>query len=83
MMREHDRIVLTVAMPHERLEVGDVGTVVPVYADGKAFEVEFTTLDGATAATATHDTLRLSVPLGPEMRNPHATTRSRRSVSER
>ena len=55
MIREHDRIVLTVAMPHERLEVGDVGTVVHVYADGKAFEVEFTTLDGATAATATVD----------------------------
>jgi hypothetical protein len=30
--------------------VGDVGTVVHVYADGKAFEVEFTTLDGKTAA---------------------------------
>jgi hypothetical protein len=33
--------------------VGDVGTVVHVYADGKAFEVEFTTLDGKTAAVAT------------------------------
>jgi hypothetical protein len=33
--------------------VGDVGTVVHVYADGKAFEVEFTALDGKTAAVAT------------------------------
>ena len=32
---------------------GDVGTVVHVYADGKAFEIEFMTLDGQTAAVAT------------------------------
>jgi hypothetical protein len=45
MIKEHDRIVLTEPGPAEGLEVGDVGTVVHVYADGKAFEVEFTTLD--------------------------------------
>jgi hypothetical protein len=39
--------------PGEGLEGGDVGTVVHVYPDGKAFEVEFTTLDGNTAAVAT------------------------------
>ena len=53
MIKEHDRIVLTEPIPAEGLEVGDVGTVVHVYADGKAFEVEFTTLDGTTAAVAT------------------------------
>jgi Domain of unknown function (DUF4926) len=37
---------LTKPVPAEGLEVGDVGTVVHVCADGKAFEVEFTTLDG-------------------------------------
>lgn len=31
-------------MPAERLERGDVGTVVHVSADGQAFEVEFMTL---------------------------------------
>jgi hypothetical protein len=55
MIKEHDRIVLTKAIPDEGLEVGDVGTVVHVYGDGKAFEVEFTTLDGRTAAVATVD----------------------------
>jgi hypothetical protein len=50
MIKEHDRIVLTAPVPTEDLEVGDVGTVVHVYADGRAFEVEFTTLDGTTAA---------------------------------
>ena len=53
MIREHDRVVLTAPVARERLEIGDVGTVVHVYTDGKAFEVEFTTLDGRTAAVAT------------------------------
>jgi len=53
MITEHDRVVLTAPVTKEGLETGDVGTVVHVYADGKAFEVEFTTLDGNTAAVAT------------------------------
>ena len=53
MIHELDRVVLTEPVPAERLERGDVGTVVHVYADGKAFEVEFITLDGQTAAVAT------------------------------
>jgi hypothetical protein len=40
-------------VPAKRLECGDVGTVVHVYADGKAFEVEFMMLAGQTAAVAT------------------------------
>lgn len=55
MITEHDRVVLTAPVPKERLEIGDVGTVVHVYDDGKAFEVEFTALDGHTAAVATVD----------------------------
>ena len=53
MIREFDRVVLTAAVPSEGLVSGDVGTVVHVYEDGKAFEVEFMTLDGQTAAVAT------------------------------
>lgn len=53
MIKEHDRVVLTAPVPVSHLDVGDVGTVVHVYADGEAVEIEFTTLDGATAATAT------------------------------
>jgi hypothetical protein len=53
MIREHDRVVLTAPIPSEGLEAGDVGTVVHIYEDGGAFEVEFTTLDGDTAAVAT------------------------------
>lgn len=53
MIREHERVVLEASFPNEGLEAGDVGTVVHVYRDGKAYEVEFTTLDGKTAAVVT------------------------------
>ena len=55
-MKELDRVVLTEPIPAEGLEAGDVGTVVHVYRDGRAFEVEFTTLDGKTAAVVTVET---------------------------
>lgn len=53
MIKEHERVVLTVAIPDEQLEPGDVGTVVHIYRDGQAYEVEFVALDGRTAAVAT------------------------------
>jgi hypothetical protein len=53
MMKEHDCVVLTADFPDERLEAGDVGTVVHIHKDGAAYEVEFTTLDGHTVAVAT------------------------------
>ena len=53
MIKEHDRVVLTTPVPAEALEAGDVGTVVHLYRDGLACEVEFTTLDGKTAAVVT------------------------------
>ncbi len=46
MIAEHTSIVLTVDIPAAGLEVGDVGVVVHVHRDGKAYEVEFMTLDG-------------------------------------
>ena len=52
-IKEHERVVLTVNLPAEKLEAGDVGTVVHIYRDGLAYEVEFFTLDGQTAAVAT------------------------------
>ena len=53
MIKELDLVVLTASFPNEGLEPGDVGAVVHVYEDGRAFEVEFTTLDGETAAVVT------------------------------
>lgn len=53
MIKEHDRVVLATTVPSEGLVEGDVGTVVHVYRDGQAYEVEFTTLEGKTAAVVT------------------------------
>lgn len=53
MIKEHDRIVLKTGVPAKGLEAGDVGTIVHIYRDGAAYEVEFTTLNGDTAAVVT------------------------------
>lgn len=52
-IKEHERVVLTTSVPASGLEAGDVGTVIHVYQDGQACEVEFVTLDGRTAAVLT------------------------------
>jgi hypothetical protein len=52
-IKEHDCVVLTKNLPEERLEAGDVGTVVHIHKDGAAYEVEFVTLAGRTVAVAT------------------------------
>ena len=53
MIKEHDRVVLKKGVPGEGLKAGDVGTVVHVHDKGRAFEVEFLTLDGETVAVTT------------------------------
>lgn len=50
MIKEHDRIILKEAVEEHGLLPGDIGVVVFVHGGGKAFEVEFVTLDGKTAA---------------------------------
>ena len=52
MFAEHDRIVLTSDIGAADLRAGDVGTIVDVYRDSAAFEVEFLALDGHSAAVA-------------------------------
>jgi len=53
MIEEHDRIVLTESLPKSDPQAGDVGTVVHVYDEGTAYEVEFFYLDGRTVAVET------------------------------
>ena len=53
MFKEHDLIVLTSDIPQKGLKSGDVGTIVHVHTDDQAYVVEFTTLEGDTAAIAT------------------------------
>lgn len=52
-LRERDRAALRQDLPNFGLIAGDVGTVVFVHADGKAYEVEFMTTDGHTVAVET------------------------------
>ena len=63
MIKEHERVVLKKAVPGKALEAGDVGTVVHVYRDGLAYEVEFTMLDGKTAAVVTVEAAQIR-PVG-------------------
>ena len=51
----YDRIVLTYDLPGSNLKKGDVGTVVEIYNDGEAYEVEFFALDGSTLDVRTVD----------------------------
>ncbi len=53
MIKEHDQVVLTKCIPGLGLEPGDVGVVIHINADGKAYEVEFMTLEGETIGTST------------------------------
>jgi len=64
MIKEHDRVVLNTSVPAEGLEQGDVGTVVHVYKDGEAYEVEFVALDGHTAAVVTLEAAQVR-PISP------------------
>lgn len=53
MIREHERAVLTRDLPERGLKAGDVGTVVHVYRDGAAYEIELFALDGRTLDVVT------------------------------
>ena len=53
MIKELDTVALTRDLPTQGLVAGDLGAVVMVYADGKAFEIEFVSLTGETIALLT------------------------------
>lgn len=54
-MNEHDLVVLNRDLPEHGLTEGDVGTIVHMYTDGEAFEVEFALASGETVAVLTLD----------------------------
>ena len=53
MLIEHSLVVLNREMVDHGLHAGDVGTVVFIYENGKAYEVEFVDGDGSTIALLT------------------------------
>jgi Domain of unknown function (DUF4926) len=70
MIKEHERVVLKSSIAAHGLEAGDVGTVVHVYDEGQAYEVEFVALDGHTAAVATVEAAEVRAGTPAEI--PHA-----------
>ena len=83
MIHEHECVVWTVPLPAGGLEAGDNGTVVHVYKDGEAHEVEFIILAGETAAVATMEAPQVRpiasgggcVNVQPHARSPSFTSR--------
>jgi hypothetical protein len=59
MIKEHDRVVLKSDVESERLVAGDVGTVVHIYDNEEAYEVEFLTLNGKTVTVTTLEASRV------------------------
>ncbi len=56
--------MLTADIPDDGLQARDVGTVVHIHRDGKAYEVDFVTLTGQTIAVATVWASRLRLVSG-------------------
>lgn len=53
MIAKHSLVALDCEPPHEKLNRGDLGTVVHVYRDGRGYEVEFVDGGGQTVALVT------------------------------
>jgi hypothetical protein len=53
MLKELDLAAFRTDLPDRGLVAGDIGTVVLVHGDGKAYEVEFVAVDGRTIAVET------------------------------
>ena len=53
MIAELETVALTRDVPEHRLVAGDIGTVVHVYSNEDAIEVEFVRADGLTIAVLT------------------------------
>lgn len=52
-VREHERVALTKDHAESALRAGDVGTVVHVYPEQAAYEVEFVAFSGESLGTFT------------------------------
>ena len=72
MLEENDRIVLTDDVADPGLKAGDVGTIVHVHRGGEAYEVEFLTLDGHTAALATVSSSQVRAVTGADITHARA-----------
>ncbi len=67
MIREKDIVALTEDVPEYSLKIGDIGTIVHRYKEGKAFEVEFVNAEGETIAVLTLEKERIRPITGKEI----------------
>lgn len=67
MLKEHERVVLLTPVADEGLEAGDAGTIIHVYRDGAAYEVEFVALNGRTRAIAAAEARHVRPVTGRDM----------------
>ena len=66
-LSELDLVALHHEAPAHGLVAGDVGTIVHIYGDGEAYEVEFASADGRTLAVMTLDDDEVEPVTGPQI----------------
>jgi hypothetical protein len=49
MISEHHMVVLTASLPEQKLQAGDFGTVVHLYPNREAYEIEFSMVQGGAS----------------------------------
>jgi hypothetical protein len=55
MIKEHDRVALTVDLPDGLFRAGDVGVVIMIHGDHEGYELEIFSADGHTLDVVTVD----------------------------
>jgi hypothetical protein len=80
-IRELDSVVLTHDIDEHGLKCGDLGAVVHVYGNNLAYEVEFVTADGYTAALLTLEPSDVRPMSGQEILHVRPLTRPERVAS--
>jgi len=53
MIKEHERVALTVDLPDYHLKVGDVGVIVMIHGNHEGYELEIFSADGHTLDVVT------------------------------
>ncbi len=53
MIKEHERVALTVDLPQHHLKAGDIGVVVMIHGKHEAYELELFSADGHTLDVVT------------------------------
>jgi hypothetical protein len=48
MIKEHDRVALTIDLPEYQMKASDMGVVVMIHGDDEGYELEIFSADGST-----------------------------------